>query len=398
VIEAEHLVREIADEQVRAAGSIEGAVSLTLAALAPTVRPALHLSQTQYGWITGAFSITYLLFAPLSGAVVDRMGARRSIVAAVLAWSAVAAGHALIPGFAVLFCARILLGAAEAPSFPAAAQTVRRMLPSRDRGTGYGLLFTGSSIGGMIVAPIAIALSTHYGWRWAFVLVACIGLSWVPLWIAVTSHRGVREALDAHPADAPKRRFERADYVAVARAVVLVLASAPPIMFIFNWYPQLLKDAFHVPQEKLGWYLWLPPLMFDLGAVGFGFVAGRRASREKRDLIALGAVLAVALVLVPRASGPIAAVILGGVSMVGGGCLYSLLTQEMMSRVPPDRVSAAGGVTAAAQSLAHIIAAPLVGRAIDRAHGSYWPAMTVLGLIVIPGALIWILWPSPPRS
>jgi ACS family hexuronate transporter-like MFS transporter len=375
----------------------------TLAALAPTVRPALHLSQTQYGWITEAFSITYLVFAPLSGLIVDRFGARRSLVFAVLAWSMVAASHALLPtavgtGFALLFTARIFLGIAEAPSFPSAAQTVRRMLPSADRGTGYGLLFTGSSIGGMIVAPVAIALATSFGWRWSFVLVAVIGLAWVPLWLAVTSGAAVRAVLDAHPTDAPKRKLDRSDVATLARAVVLVIASAPAIMFIFNWYPQLLKDSFHVPQEKLGWYLWLPPLMFDLGSVGFGFIAGRRRSHEKRDLIALGALLTVALVFVQRAPGPISAVVLGGVSMVGGGALYSMLTQEMMLRVPADRVSAAGGTTAAAQSLSHIIAAPLVGRAIDRANGSYWPAMTALGLVVIPGALIWILWPIRSRA
>src|SRR5438034_696266 len=118
----------------------------TLSALSPTVRPALHLSQTQYGWITGAFSITYLIFAPLS---------------------------------------------------------------------------------------------IHYGWRWAFVLVAVIGLSWIPLWLAVTAHPDVKLSLDSHPVDAPKRPLERADILHIARAVILVIAAAPPIMFIFNWGPQL---------------------------------------------------------------------------------------------------------------------------------------------------------------
>jgi ACS family hexuronate transporter-like MFS transporter len=366
----------------------------TLAALAPTVRPALHLSQTQYGWITGAFSIAYLIFAPLSGALVDRLGGRRTIVFAVLAWSLVSAGHALIPGFTLLFFARILLGVAEAPSFPAAAQTVRRMLPPSDRGTGYGLVFTGSSIGGMIVAPVAIALATHFGWRWAFVLVAAIGLAWIPIWLGVTAHPDVKLSLDSHPVDAPKRPIERSDLGHMARAVILVMACAPAIMFVFNWYPQLLKDAFGIPQEKLGWYLWAPPLLFDLGSVGFGYLGGKRD--DKRPVIAIGTVLAATIALVPRAQGPIAAVVIGGIAMIGGGCLYSVLTQEMFARVPADRISIAGGTTAAAQSLSHIIAAPLVGRAIDKSHGSYFPAMIALGIWIIPGALIWLLW--PPRT
>lgn len=365
----------------------------TLAALAPTVRPALGLTHAEYGWITGAFSITYLACALPAGLLVDRFGARRSAAAAVLAWSLVAAGHALVPGFAALFVARVLLGAAEAPSFPAATQTVRRMLPARDRGTGYGLIFTGSSVGGMVVAPLAIALETRLGWRPAFVLVAAFGLSWIPVWAALTSRRAVREKLDAPPTDAPPRRLDRRDAGALARAVVLVLASAPAGLFVFNWYPQVLEGAFQVPQAALGKYLWLPPLFLDVASVVAGVVAGRRPSGEKRDLVLLGGALTLALALAPRAAGPVTADLAGAVGLAGVGVLYSVLTQEVMSAVPPDRVSAAGGVCAAAQSLAYVVAAPIVGRSIDRAHGSYAPAMVGVALCAVPGVFAWVLWP-----
>src|SRR5688572_27156408 len=101
----------------------------TLAAIAPEVTRALAIDNTQYGWLVSAFSMAYLVGAPVSGVVVDRLGARRGFAAAVLVWSIVAGAHALAISFASLFLLRVLLGAAEAPSFPAATQAIRRALP-----------------------------------------------------------------------------------------------------------------------------------------------------------------------------------------------------------------------------------------------------------------------------
>ena len=125
-----------------------------LAVLAPTVTRALAMSEQTYGWLLSAFSLAYMLGAPLAGRWIDRVGARRGLVASVLIWSAVAALHALVPGVAVLFVLRIALGLAESPSFPGAAQTVQRVLPIADRPRGFGVLFVGSSLGAMVVPPL----------------------------------------------------------------------------------------------------------------------------------------------------------------------------------------------------------------------------------------------------
>src|SRR5258708_33701096 len=101
----------------------------TLAVLAPTVTKALHIDDAQYGWLASAFSIAYLVAAPIAGKVIGVVGARRGLLAAVLAWSLVAALHAVVPGFGVLFALRIALGGAGSPSFPGATQTVQRALP-----------------------------------------------------------------------------------------------------------------------------------------------------------------------------------------------------------------------------------------------------------------------------
>ena len=379
----------------------------TLAALAPTVRDALHISHEQYGYVLAAFSLAYLVGAPLAGALLDRTGARKGLAFAVLAWSAVAALHAVVPSLGVLVALRILLGFAEAPSFPGAVQTVQRALPRERRSAGVGLLFTGSSLGAMIAGPLAIyARRAFGGWRPAFLGTALIGLLWVPVWLAVTGRRSIGQALASDPPPPPDSaaplpsRWSLLLTAPVARAVLLVVFSAPVIMFGLNWWPQYLADAHGLSQDALAAYVPLPPLFFDLGSIAFGTLASRADRREASHgqtssrvvLMGVAALLGATLSLVPLAKGPWAATFLAAVALAGGGGIFALLTADMIARVHPSQVSTAGGITAAAQSIAYVIANPLVGRFVEVEH-SYGMVLVALGVVVPPAMVVWGAWP-----
>ena len=369
----------------------------TLAAIAPTVREKLLISHERFGWLTSAFALAYLACAPVSGWLVDRVGARRALAFAVLLWSAVAAAHGLASSFAVLVVLRVALGAAEAPSFPAAAQTIRGALPPAQRSAGFGLLFTGSSIGAMVAAPLAVRITADHGFRYAFVGTAIVGLLWLPVWLVVTSGRPQAprsEGPVARPALGPLLRKP-----AMLRQAIIVATSAPAIMLVMNWYPQYLTEASGVPKDAVGHYLWLPPLMFDASAVTFGFVASARDARREGashwGLMLLAASMTATLALVPLAPGPWSRVVLAGVSMAGGGGMYVLGTADMMRRVPTELVATAGGLSAAVQSIVQIAASPILGRVLDRSH-AWSGALVVLGALAIPGAVAFAWLPAEP--
>jgi predicted MFS family arabinose efflux permease len=380
----------------------------TFAALSPTICLSLHINHAQYGWLTAAFSIAYLVGAPLAGWVVDRTGARKGLIGSVLVWSLVAALHAFAPSFAVLFALRIALGAAESPSFPAAAQAVQRSLPPRHRAAGFGLLFTGSSIGAMIAAPLAIGLNRVVGWRLAFVGTAAVGLLWLPFWIAITYPR-VARAMLADPAAGPPRSIPAAHGLlelaqllrlpAVQRAVLLVVATAPTVNFVYNWLPKYLVAERGLSQDGLAIYLWLPPVFFDVGALAFGVLASvreratsRATVRGRGDLVALGGLCCSAIGCVPLAHGAAVTVLLASLALFGAGACFALLTSDMLSRVDARHVSRAGGLTAAAQSLAYVAANLIIGAVLDHAQ-SFDGVLVGLGLIVVPGTIAWIAWP-----
>jgi hypothetical protein len=86
------------------------------------------------------------------------------------------------------------------------------------------------------------------------------------------------------------------------------------------------------------------------------------------------------------------------VALLGGGGMYALSTADMAVRVPPGLVSAAGGVCAAAQSVAQIAANFAIGFSVTRTQ-SYTYILVALAAWVIPGTAIWLsLRPPPPHA
>jgi MFS transporter, ACS family, aldohexuronate transporter len=374
----------------------------TLAVLAPDVTKALGITNESYGWLQSAFSIAYLIGTPLAGWWLDRVGARRGMVASVFAWSVVAALHALTPGYGMLFALRLALGITEGPGFPGASQTVQKILPPSDRERGFGVLFTGSSIGAMLVPPFATFINYHANWRVAFLTTAAAGLVWIPLWIAVTRNKAVRAQFDAagdtvkHPRPS---LFAMLSHPVMLRALCAIVAAAPIFGFSQAWGAKYLVKTFSLTQNDVGTYLIVPPLLFDAGAILFGHLASRQRRDEgvpARALFAISIVIAMSLALLPQVTTPWQSMVLMGIANAGGGGMYTIATSDLLSRMPPTAVSFAAGLLACAQSLAYVIIFPLIGRAVDQL-GNYDGVGITLGLWALPGGAAWLLWRPPLR-
>lgn len=369
-----------------------------LAVLAPTISERLEIDEQHYGWLQSAFSLSYLVFAPLAGRMLERLGVRRGLVLAVAAWTLVSAAHALAASFAALFVLRILLGAAEAPSFPGAAATITRTQSASARARAVGVLFTGSSVGAMLAPPLATYLATRsesHGVQVAFVGVAIIGLAWIPCWLLATSRRAIRDRLDAPPASAPAASMlQLFRHPAVWQACVLVACASPLFAFVLLWGSKLLHDAFGVPQADMGRYLWIPPVFYDLGAVVFGHFASVHTKRhgERRApaaLLILAASLASAFLGLAVCRTPWEVVAAASVAMAGGGGLFAIVTADMLGRVGARSSATAGGATASAQALMYVIGNLLFGAGVAAFHG-YREVILAIGVLLLPGALAWL--------
>lgn len=369
-----------------------------LSVLAPKVIEALGLSNTEYGVLGSAFALAYLVGAPIAGLLLDRLGARRGLAVALLVWSAVSASHAMMAGFWSLLALRVALGLAEAPSFPGAVQSIHRAMPlGSTRVRAVGMLFSGSSFGAIVAPILANAFDRSFGFRFAFLGSAVVGLLWLPAWLAVSGGRAraVFEAPQARAAVPPTMR-EVWSHGAVRRAFIAAFTVGPVLGFPLLWLPKFLSDTYGLSLQKAAPFLIFPPLCFDLGAILFGQLVAR-APQRTYALFSLSAALAALMGALPFVNGPVPVLVLCSASLTGVGGVLVINTGKMMAGVPGRVVSTAGGTAAAAQSLSLIVAHPLIGQSIDRTH-SYVPALLSIGALSLIGAGVWLRWPQSPEA
>lgn len=370
----------------------------TLSVLAPQVRHGLGIGQSGYGWIQAAFACSYLIASPLAGRLLDRVGARRGLLAAVLLWSAVSALHSIAPTFGFLLVLRIGLGVAESPCLPGGTQVVVRALPIADRSRGLGLLFVGSSIGAAIAAPLATHLAKAWTWQTAFLGTAAAGLLWVPLWIAVAWRPSARAAIDAPPPTAERRPagrfFETLLHPVIFRGVLVVLLVSPAVVFSSVWSAELLTTDHGLVPSAVGHYLWLPPLGVDVGALLFGDLHGRRAHRRHGASDRLLFAIAIACItggawfaaFAPDAWTTVAGT---GTMMCGAAGIYTLMLAETTPHAP-GAVALIGGLVTGAQSVAAIAVNPVIGAIAQHTH-TYRGVLLAIGALALVAAALWLV-------
>ena len=138
-----------------------------------------HVSYAQWGWIAGAFSLSYALFEIPSGVWGDLIGQRAAFIRIVLWWSVFTALTGLVTGFLSLVLIRFLFGMGEAGAFPNTAAVISRWFPAQETSRGISVAFSGQFVGAAIAPFIVMTIAETHGWRFPFFVNGCIGVLWV---------------------------------------------------------------------------------------------------------------------------------------------------------------------------------------------------------------------------
>ena len=266
----------------------------------------LHLSKQQMGLVFGAFGLAYALFEIPMGLFGDRLGVRRALTQIVLAWSAFTALTGVAWNAITLVAIRFLFGAGEAGCFPNLTRMLSAWLPPRERVTAQALMWACTRWGGAITPPLTLLCITWFGWRWAFVSFAALGLIWCAVFLVSfkddpEEHDGVnaaeRELLTESRVLTSHRAGESWLKLLLTRQVaVLVLqyfCFSYVWYFYITWLPTYLREARGQSAEHAALFAVLPLLFGGFGSM----VAGILSRRLPRRAIAFSGFLASAVLL-----------------------------------------------------------------------------------------------------
>jgi MFS family permease len=152
-----------------------------LAAVEPDIRATFFAANdvnamTKTGLLGDAFFVTYMVSAPLLGLLADRFSRWIIIGTAVILWSLASGGSGLAATFAILFATRVFVGIGEGGYGPAAPTILSDLFPIETRGRIMAIFYTAIPVGSALGYVVGGLIGGHFGWRWAFYLVAPPGL------------------------------------------------------------------------------------------------------------------------------------------------------------------------------------------------------------------------------
>lgn len=168
-----------------------------LAILLELIKADLKLSDAQLGMLSGlAFAIFYAGLGIPVARLADRTNRRNIISIALALWSAMTALCGLAQNFLQLLLFRIGVGVGEAGSSPPSHSIIADLYPPEKRASAMAIYATGVVLGGGFGTMIGGTIASHFGWRWAMILVGVPGiiLALVVRAFVVEPKRGMSDA------------------------------------------------------------------------------------------------------------------------------------------------------------------------------------------------------------
>ena len=254
---------------------------------ADRMMPELGLSQVQVGWLFTAFLATSAAFQAPGGWLGQRFGARLTLVACstlgLTATVMTAAAPALFAGtaaFIVLLLSQLLLGAAQAPVFPATAGATESWFPRRQWSFAQGLLSSGLNLGSAATPPAIAVLMVAMSWQAALLLAGTPLVALTLFWywrardLPLDDPRVSREELEElQPAETPSNTFPSARRVTALlldRSLLCLTVSYLVMNFVFYfltfWSFLYFRQERHFSTIDSGWLAAAPFIAAGAGA------------------------------------------------------------------------------------------------------------------------------------
>jgi len=261
-----------------------------LAVLVEPIKAELHLSDTQFGLLTGlAFSLFYAVLGVPVALLADRVHRVRLIAVACLVWSGFSAACGLAGGFLTLALARFGVGAGEAGGTPPSLSILADYYPPEKRSLIIGIFTANGPFGVFIGAALGGWAAQQFGWRGAFFCVGALGLVAAPLLLFFVREpvRGASDPPGAHPPGPAPSLLSTAGLFYRRPSLGLLLIASGLTVFVSNailaWTPAFLMRTQGMSMGELSsWFALAAGASMGLGIWGGGAVVNLLAGKSPR--------------------------------------------------------------------------------------------------------------------
>jgi MFS family permease len=386
---------------------------INLSVAAPQLQKALDLGPRELGYLFAAYSWSYTALQIPVGLVVDRLGVTRVGRWGSMLWTMASAVTAVAGGFWGIVAARLLLGVAEAPSFPAVSKATGHWFPRNERARATSIFDASAKFSNVIGVPLIAFAVVRFGWRWGFAITSAISFVYFVAFFF----------LYREPSE--DRRLSRAehDYILAGGGVpegsseagawdmLGYLLGQPKVwglaigfgaygysFYLFlTWLPSYLVSAGGMSILKSAGYAaapWAVATITDLLVGGWLIDAliarGMDQTRVRKSVLVAGMLLGLAVVGATRTADPAWAIFWISISL-GGLAAAAPVGWSLPSLIAPKGgVGAVGGIMNFAVNAMGIAAPIATGFIVERTH-SFTDAFVAAAWILVIGIVAFLV-------
>jgi D-galactonate transporter len=381
------------------------------------MKSALGFSDATYGLGAGIFFLSYLLFEIPSNLLLERIGARLTLLRIMVLWGLTSAGTMFVATPGQFYMARFLLGLFEGGFFPGIILYLTYWYPSSRRAAVTGQFMFAVPVAGMVGGPLSAWILSSLdkvagldGWRWIFLIE---GLPTVVLgivcyftlrdepsqatWLTDSEKALVQRLLSSDGSGHRRGRdgwgFPLYEVLRDAQVWVLVFiyfaCAVASYSFTF-WLPAMIKGFGIENIAQIGWWSALP---YAFGGAGVLLITRSSDRRRERRWHVGGSLIAAALLLVATVIRPQSQLVDLAILCV---CAFFLLGAAIAYwSLPPtylDSKAAPGGIALISSvGVTGGFVGPTIFGFTKDATGDFAAGIYVVAAIMIAGGVATIL-------
>jgi ACS family D-galactonate transporter-like MFS transporter len=389
---------------------------VSLSVSAPQLQLTFGLSASDIGLLFSAFFWGYAVLQIPAGLLLDRYGVARVGRWSAMLWGVASLITACAGGFVGLFIARLMLGVAEAPSFPANSKATGYWFPSKERATSTALFDAAAKFSNVIGVPLVAITVAHLGWRWGFGLVSV--LSFIYFVIFYVFYRDPSR----HPR-LSRREYEyivangaaqESELSAGANMLVLLLRSRKVwgvsigfaaygycFYFFLTWLPGYLVQTMHMSILRSSGLAAIPwacatvsDLLFGGWLIDHLIAKGHDATRVRKSVLLFGMTCGLAVVGATTTTSSSVAVFWISVALSGLAAAAPVWWSMPPLIAPKGGVGTMGGIMNLSNNMMGGVAPIVTGYIVGYTH-SFADAFFVAGSVLLFGMVVFVLLVGP---
>jgi ACS family D-galactonate transporter-like MFS transporter len=370
---------------------------------------ALHasfgLTLISFGYLSSAFSWSYAAMQVPAGILLDRFGVRRIGRISALLWSIASFCAALSTGLTQLFAARLLLGVAESPTFPANAKAIGQWFPERERSLAISVTDAAAKLSSAIGVPLIGILLLHFGWRWSFAATGFVSLLYFFLFRRVYTEPPEAPQSAPNTASISVNNNSLQDRAVPQKVPLGYLLRQPKVyglaigwgaynysfFLLLTWLPSYLSVSLHVDLLHSVFYTsvpWLFAAITDLlvggWLVDYLIQRGWNSTRVRQSVLLIGTSFGLAIWGARNTHSPAVAIIWISIAL-GGLAAAAPVAWTIPSLIAPKgSVGTVGGLANLCGQLSAIFAPIATGYIVSATH-SFAIAFATATIVLLLG-------------